>query len=218
MRLAISSLVVVVVLVGCGTGARPAEPTTGTPVGAPAKAEPPAEPSPAKAEPPAEPSPAPEEPPEEPPEVEPTPEAPPAVMKIEIAGLDPKAAASKLRELTQGADTAAGLRALPVADQVAIEIFTDACDGKRSSCTNTEMLDPAGFVRWVDEMVVDPPGWDTGKVDRCAKACCTMHSVAKAAAKEDLSPPHGMYELDKICFALAAGKVTSVKALYFTEL
>jgi hypothetical protein len=205
MRLAISSLVVVVVLAGCGARARPVEPTAATPVDAPEKAEPPAEPSPTKAV-------------EEPAEVEPTPEAPPAVVKVDIAGLDPKAAASKLHELTQGTNTAAGLRALPVADPIALEIFADACDGKRSSCTTTETLDSAGFVRWVDEAVIDPPGWDTGKVERCAKGCCTMHSVAEAAAKEELSPPHGMYELGKICFALEAGKVTSVKALYFTEL
>jgi len=211
-----SSFVVVVVLAGCGTGARSAEPMVETPVGATAKAEP----SPAKADPLPEPSPekAAEEPDEKPAEVEPPPpEASPAVVTVEIAGLDPKAAASKLRELTQGADTAEGLRGLPVADQIKIEIFADACDGKRSGCTDTQTLDPAGFANWVDEVVIDPPGWDTGKVDRCAKDCCTMHSVAKAAAKEELSPPHGMYELGKICFALEAGKVTSVKALYFTE-
>jgi hypothetical protein len=199
MRLAISWLVIGVALAACGAKTPPEEPKAKAPAEAPPKAEAPVAPS--------------HEKPDEPP-----PDAPVVTVKVEIAGLDPNAAASKLHALTQGTNTAAGLRALPVANEVAIEIFADACDGKRAECTRKEMFDPSGFVRWVDEVVIDPPGWDTGDVDRCTKDCCTLHSVSKAAATEGLSPPHGMFQLDKVCFALEAGKVTTVKALHFTEL
>lgn len=213
MRLAIS--VLVIGLDACGAKVPPEDPKPATPVAVnetPQAAEP-AEPAVAEREPEPEPT-----DPSAPPPEEPAPPPEPEPVEVVLHGLAPKDAAAKLQPLTDASNTAGALRGIPMMDAIAIEIFQDACDGKRSACTTKETLTAEAFPKWLDETVIDPPGWATGAVDRCAKGCCTMKSVAAAAAKEGVSPPHGMFQLDKICFVLEAGKTTAVKSLHFTEL
>jgi len=102
--------------------------------------------------------------------------------------------------------SAFGPELLDTAGPIAVVVFEESCDGPPADCTTrTNLADASAFQTWITDTVEEPPGIDAATtMQNCNDECCTFSNLARQAAKEELSLPHGLFELRAVCFDVDA--------------